>query len=265
MRTRPRPAWRRGRHLGARAGSGRLAWTRGVPGRPAARLVHHPSAARLRPGRRPPQLRASSAPGRGPPCASLALASPVGSGAWRPLLSQGRGWTAPVQGALDEDTSAGRGPASSLGLWWRVGAPGPWAVQAPRPACCPPIIRRHCPAPVGQPGSSMTGPRAGPWPRGASGGKGGRRSGPGVSLPLHLSWRLTRRSPTGPSAPSQFHHKYPGRASGAELIVQPAAGPPEALPAVGAAAWAGKDPAAALHRLLPGRRGLNLGTHWSPA
>lgn len=42
-------------------------------------------------------------------------------------------------------------------------------------------------------------------------------------------------NPKGPSAPSQFHHKYPDRASGAELIVQaPAAAPPEtALPAVG--------------------------------
>lgn len=42
-------------------------------------------------------------------------------------------------------------------------------------------------------------------------------------------------NPKGLSAPSQFHHKYPDRASGAELIVQaPAAALPEtALPAVG--------------------------------
>lgn len=33
-------------------------------------------------------------------------------------------------------------------------------------------------------------------------------------------------NPKGPNAPSQFHHKYPDRASGAELIVQgPAAAP----------------------------------------
>ncbi|CAI9159975.1 unnamed protein product [Rangifer tarandus platyrhynchus] len=82
---------------------------------------------------------------------------PRGRWGLAPPAKPGRGWTAPVQGALDEDTSTGRGPASSLGLWWRVGAPGPWAVQAPRPACCLPIIRRHCPAPAGQPGSSMAG------------------------------------------------------------------------------------------------------------
>lgn len=45
----------------------------------------------------------------------------------------------------------------------------------------------------------------------------------------------TGENPKGPSAPSQFHHKYPDRASGTKLIVQaPAAAPPEtALPAVG--------------------------------
>lgn len=204
---------------------------------------------------RPPQLRASSVPGRGLPCASLVLASPVASVAWRPLLVQGRGWTGPAQrarrGALDADTSTGRGQASSLGLWWGVGAPGPRAVQAPRPACRPAHHPAPLSSPVIQPDSSVAGPRAGPRPRGASGGKGGRRGGPGVSLPLHLSWRLTRRNPRGPSAPSQFHHKYPGRASGAALIVQPAAGPPEALPAVGAAAQAGKAPAAACAGCCP--------------
>lgn len=41
-------------------------------------------------------------------------------------------------------------------------------------------------------------------------------------------------NPKGLSAPSQFHHKYPDRASGAELIVQaPAAAPPEAHAASG--------------------------------
>lgn len=45
----------------------------------------------------------------------------------------------------------------------------------------------------------------------------------------------TGENPKGLSAPSQFHHKYPDRASGAELIVQgPAAALPETmLPAVG--------------------------------
>lgn len=45
----------------------------------------------------------------------------------------------------------------------------------------------------------------------------------------------TGENPKGPSEPSQFHHKYPDRASGADLIVQgPAAALPETmLPAVG--------------------------------
>lgn len=60
----------------------------------------------------------------------------------------------------------------------------------------------------------------------------------GLDVTLSPSFVLeadTGENPKGLSAPSQFHHKYPDRASGAELIVQaPAAAPPEtALPAVG--------------------------------
>lgn len=80
-----------------------------------------------------------------------------------------------------------------------------------------------------------------------------------------MSWRLTWRNPRGPSAPSQFHHKYPGRASGAELIVQPGRSPAGSA----ASGWGrGPDrkgprarPAASLRRLLPRRRG-QTGAQW---
>ena len=99
---------------------------------PSQGLVHHPSGARARPARPLPELRASPALGRGPPCSYLVLDSPVASGAWFPLLSLGRGWTGLARGARrgapDTDTFTGRGPASSLGPQWGVGAPGPRVV-----------------------------------------------------------------------------------------------------------------------------------------
>jgi hypothetical protein len=107
--------------------------------------------------------------------------------------------------------------------------PGPAPARPPWPphwgrAATPSLCPRATPAAPPLPGcSSMDGA----WPPACPRSLAGRAAG-GLGLPeeglgspsRHLSWRLTlEKSPQAP-APSQFHHKYPGRASGAELIVQ---------------------------------------------